>query len=173
MKSTNLKMAAAVLSCLGMLVSPVAAAAPSVAPRDVALRQGGVLLGQIVDAKGVSIAKTQVTLFSGGKEVARTQSDSAGRFAVKGLKGGVYQVASSNNRGIYRLWSAQTAPPSAQRGMMLVSDADLALGQSGSGGTFSGIANWVSQHPIMTAAAVGAAIAIPIAVDNNNSPSTP
>ena len=173
MKAMNLKMTAAVLSCVGMLVSPVAAAAPVAAPRDVALHQGGVLLGQIVDAKGVSVAKTQVSLFSEGKEVARTQSDSTGKFAVKGLKGGVYQVASANNRGVYRLWSAQTAPPSAQRGMMLVSDADLALGQGGPGSAFGGVANWVAQHPIMTAAAVATAIAIPIALDDDNPPASP
>lgn len=170
MKSMNLKMTAAVLSCLGMLVSPVAAATPGVAPRDIALHQGGVLVGQIVDAKGVSIAKAQVSLFSAGKEVARTQSDSTGNFAVKGLKGGVYQVASENNQGVYRLWSAQTAPPSAQRGMMLVSDTDIALGQGGQAGPFRGVANWVSQHPIMTAGVIATAIAIPIALDDDDDP---
>jgi len=154
-----------------MLVSPVAAAPLATAPKDISLHKGGVLLGQIVDAQGASVASAQVSLYSGGKEVARTQSDRTGKFSVSGLKGGVYQVASANNRGVYRLWSPRTAPPAAGRGMMLVSGSDIARGQSG--GPFGGIANWISQHPIMTAGAVAAAIAIPIAIDDNNSPATP
>lgn len=173
MRSMNLKMTAAVLSCLGMLVSPVAAAAPAVAPRDVSLHNGGVLLGQVVDAQGVSVASTPVTLYSGGKEVARTQSDHTGKFVVKGLKGGVYQVASANNQGVYRLWSAQTAPPSAQRGMMLVSNGDVVLGQGETCGPFGGVTNWIAKHPIMTAGAIAAAIAIPIALDDDDAPATP
>jgi len=172
MKSKNLKLTAAVLSCLGMLVSPVAAAPQAPAPRDVTLHDGGVLLGQVVNSQGSGLAKTQISLYSGDKEVARTESDSTGKFSVSGLKGGVYRVASANNQGVYRLWSPRTAPPAAQRGMMLVSGNEIARGQS-AGGPFSGIANWVAQHPLMTAGAVAAAIAIPIAVDNNNSPSSP
>jgi len=172
MKSKNLKMSAAILSCLGMLISPVAAAPLAAAPRDVTLHKGGVLLGQVVDAQGASVALTPVSLYSGGKEVARTRSDQTGKFTVSGLKGGVYRVVSANNQDTYRLWSPQTAPPAAQRGLMLVSGKDIVRGQGG-GGPFGGVTNWVSQHPLMTAAAVAAAIAIPIAVDNNNSPASP
>ncbi|MCA9230061.1 MAG: carboxypeptidase regulatory-like domain-containing protein [Planctomycetales bacterium] len=169
MKMKRLNLSAALLSCLGMLVSPVAAATPATAPRDVALHEGGVLLGQVVDAQGGSVAGAPVSLYSGGKEVARTESDVAGKFAVSGLQGGVYQVASAQGQDVYRLWNAQTAPPAAQRGMMLVSNPDIVRGQ----GPFGGIANWVSQHPIITAGAVAAAIAIPLALDDDDPPATP
>jgi len=172
MKSKNFRKSAAVLSCLGMLVSPVSAAPVAPAPRDVTLHEGGVLLGQVVDAQGASVAMSQVSLFAGGKEVARTQSDRTGKFSVSGLQGGVYQVASANHRGLYRLWSPKTAPPAAQRGMMLVTDTDIARGQGG-GGPFGGIANWVAQHPILTAGGVAAAIAIPIALDDDDPPASP
>jgi len=169
----NLKMSAAILSCLGMLVSPVAAAPAAVAPRDVALHQGGVLLGQVVDAQGASLANTSVSLVSGGKVVARTQSDPTGKFTVSGLKGGVYQVASANHQGTYRLWSPQTAPPAAGRGILLVSGQDIARGQGVGGGPFSGVANWIAKHPIITAGIVAGAIAIPIALDDDDDPATP
>jgi hypothetical protein len=171
MKSNSSKMSAAILSCFGMLVSPVAAAPTAVAPRDVALHDGGVLVGQIVDAQGGAVAKTPVSLYESGKEIARTESDSTGKFKVSGLKGGVYQVASANNSGVYRLWSPRTAPPAAQRGLMLVSHGDLARGQGG-GGPFSGVVDWVAKHPIMTAGMVAAAIAIPVALDDDD-PATP
>ncbi|NOY29874.1 MAG: hypothetical protein GXP28_06750 [Planctomycetes bacterium] len=165
----NLKMSAAMLSCLGMFVAPVAAAPPAAAPRDVALHQGGVLLGQVVDAHGASLAKTPVSLVSGGKEVARTQTDHTGKFTVSGLKGGVYQVASANHQGTYRLWSPQTAPPAAGRGIMLVSGKDVVRGQ-GVSGPFGGVANWIAKHPIMTAGVVAAGIALPIALDDDDDP---
>lgn len=168
----NLKMSAAVLSCLGMFISPVAAAPAVAAPRDITLHEGGVLLGQVVNAQGASVASTSVSLVSGGKEVARTQTDSTGKFTVSGLKGGVYQIASANHQDVYRLWSPQTAPPAAGRGVMLVSGQDIARGQ-GTGGPFSGITNWISKHPIMTAGAVAAAIAIPIALDDDDDPASP
>ncbi len=171
MKSKSLKMSVAILSCFGMLVSPVAAAPLTVAPKDVTLHEGGVLLGQVVDAQGANVALTQVTLYAGGKEIARTQSDNTGKFSISGLKGGVYQVASANNRGVYRLWSPQTAPPAAGRGVMLVSGSDIARGQGGS--PFGGVVNWIAKHPIMTAGAVAAAIAIPIALDDDDPPATP
>jgi len=179
--TNNLKMSAAILSCLGMLASPVAAAPVAVAPRDVALHDGGVLLGQVVNAQGASLANTSVSLISGGKVVARTQSDPTGKFTVSGLKGGVYQVASANHQGTYRLWSPRTAPPAASRGILLVSGEDFALGQCSTdscgqgvgGGPFSGVTNWISQHPIITAGAVAAAIAIPIALSDDDDPATP
>ena len=61
MKLNGLKFAAAALSCLGMLLSPMAmAAAPlaapiPTAPSDVALGDGGILVGQVVDSESFSL----------------------------------------------------------------------------------------------------------------------
>lgn len=169
MKSNSLNIAAVALSCLGMLISPVSAAgAPIAAPRDVMLQDGGVLVGQIVDAQGSPVAMAPILLLSGDKEVARARSDQTGKFKVGGLKGGVYQVASAGRQGVYRLWAPRTAPPAAQRGLMVVSGENFVRAQSGASGPFGGVGNWVSNHPLMTAGAVAAAIAIPLALDDDD-----
>jgi len=137
-------------------------------PRDVVLQDNGVLVGRIVDARGVAVAKTPVSLQTGGKEVVRVVSDDAGRFEVKGLKGGVY-----------RLWAPQTAPPAAAKGLSIISQPDdVVRGQYGSssGGPLASAGQWIAEHPIMTAAGVAAAIAIPIALaddDDDPPPATP
>ncbi len=179
MKLNSLKFAAAALSCLGMLLSPMAMAAaplaaPSpTAPSDVALGDGGVLVGQVVDAQGVAVAMAKVTLADHKQEIAQVRADQEGKFSVPGLRGGVYRISSRGQDAMYRLWAPHTAPPVAQQGVILVVGDDVIRGQYGtSPGPFASIAQWVADHPLITAAAIGAAIAIPIALDDNG-PSTP
>jgi len=174
MNSKSIKAAVAALSCVGMLIPQAAFAAPlSVKPTDVALQVNGAMVGQVVDAQGVAVAMAPVAISSAGKEVARTQSDNTGKFSVSGLKGGVYQVAAAGHQGVYRVWAPQTAPPAAQKGLLVVSQNNLVRGQHGHNGPFQGIASWISQHPIITASAVAAAIALPIALDDDDDPATP
>ncbi len=148
------------------------------APSDVVLQDKGVLVGRIVDLQGVALVKTPVSLQTGGKEVARVMSDEKGHFQAEGLKGGVYQVASTGHQGVYRLWAPKTAPPAATQGLSIVSQpTDVVRGQYGGGGgsPFSAAGQWIAAHPIMTAGAVAAAIAIPIALDDDDDapPATP
>jgi hypothetical protein len=120
---------------------------PQVAVIDVALGQGGALRGQLVDAAGAPLAGATVSVQQNGREVTSTATGAKGDFAVSGLRGGVYQVATAGNVGVYRLWAAETAPPAAQQQALLVSGGEAVRGQS---------------------QAVGAAIAIPIAVSNSD-----
>jgi hypothetical protein len=138
---------------------------------DVALAEGGVLSGQVVDAQGVSLAQAPVAVFADGREVVRLASNADGMFAVSGLKGGVYEVATPGHHGVYRLWTARTAPPAAGQGIMLVSGSDVVRGQYGYGppppaepGPFGKAVGWMSQHPFITAGIVATAVAVPIAV---------
>lgn len=186
MKLRSLSITTALLSCAAMLIAPVnAAGIPVTTPRDVMLQEGGVLVGQVVDVQGAPISQANVSLLSGGKEVACGQSDQAGKFSVSGLSGGVYQVVSAEHQGVYRLWAPQTAPPAAQRGLMVVSSKDLiraqgcacgvpgctgGCGAGAGGGPFGGVGNWVANHPLITAGAVAAAIAIPLALDDDDPP---
>ncbi len=173
MKSKSWNAVLTALSCVGMLVPQAAFAAQAGAnPSDVALHKNGVVVGQIVDAQGAAVAMTPVTISSAGKEVARTQSDSTGKFSASGLNGGVYQVAAAGHLGNYRLWAPHTAPPAAQQGLLVVSQDNVVRGQGHAQGHFQHIASWISDHPILTAGIVGAAIAIPIAIDDD-SPATP
>jgi len=151
----------------------VTAARSVQAPTDVVLQDRGVLLGRIVDSQGVAVPNAPVSLQKGGIEVARVVSDDAGRFQAQGLKGGVYQVASTGHQGVYRLWAPHTAPPAAARGLSLRSQpVDVVRGQygPGPGNPFSAAGQWIAEHPIITAAGVAAAIAIPIAVSDDDDP---
>jgi len=178
MKLKSLKFAAAALSCLGMLLSPTAmAAAPLAAPSDVVLHEGGVLVGQVVDAQGLAQALATVTLANHEREIAQVRADQEGKFTVPGLQGGVVRIASRGQEGIYRVWAPNTAPPVAQQGVTLVVGQDVVRGQYGnSPGPFTSMAQWIADHPVITAGMIGAAIAIPIALDDDDNwspPSTP
>ncbi len=77
---------------------------------------------------------------------------------------------------MYRLWAPNTAPPVAQQGVILVVGDDVIRGQHGySAGPFASMAQWVADHPLITASAIGAAIAIPLALDDDDyvGPATP
>jgi hypothetical protein len=136
-----LRAAALTLSSAGLLLpqSRVLAAtvetpAPAVDPAapmvlDVALAEGGLLLGQVVDPQGQPVADAPVAVLYQGKEVAKTTSDATGNFAVSGLKGGAHVVQSGEHGGICRMWSPQTAPPSANRQVLLVKGSQVARGQ--------------------------------------------
>jgi hypothetical protein len=198
MKVKRIQFIAVALSSVGMLISPAAhgAITPAVkgqgvqAPRDITLHEGGVLMGQMLDPQGAAIAGAPVSVQTAGKEVARAVTDQSGKFKIAGLQGGVHQVATVGQQDDYRLWAPQTAPPSAQQGLMLVSSNDLVRGQGcgsavgcgsscGCGtGVFGGggggrIGNWVANHPLLTAGVIGAAIAIPLAVSDDDPPASP
>lgn len=196
MKRLRIQVLAVATACVGMVAAPLANAAPGmrgiVAPRDVALHEGGVLLGQMLDGQGTAVAGAKVTVHAAGKQVAQSVTDQTGKFRVTGLKGGVHQVVAAEQQSIYRLWAPQTAPPAAQQGLMLVSSNDLVRGQccgstvncgsavgcgSGcgcGGGIFGGggggVGNWMANHPLLTAGAIGAAIAIPLSLDDDDDP---
>ena len=174
MKVGNTKLIATSLACLGMLVSPLSAApSGALTPNDVALQPGNVLTGQVVDAQGVSQPHAVVTVANHEAEVARVQADAEGNFSVPGLQGGVYRVASGEQHNIYRVWAPNTAPPVAQKSVMMVVGQDVVRGQYGyTPGPFTSMAQWCADHPIMCAAAIGAAIAIPIAVADDDDPSS-
>jgi len=189
MKSYKLKLVVSAVSWLGMLLSPALQAAPLAAPRDVALQNGGVLVGQVVDAQGAALSKSPVSVRLAGKEVARVLTDQAGNFAVPNLRGDVYQVTAVGHAGVYRCWAPRTAPPAARPGLMLVASGDLVRAQNcgsgvscgdcvgcgsgvGCGSSCSagggGLLGWMSNHPVITAGAIAAAIAIPLSIDDDD-----
>jgi hypothetical protein len=95
------------------------------------------------------------------RDVAATTSTADGRFAVQGLKGGVYRVAAGQGQGVYRLWTAKSAPPSAQKNAIVYT-------QFGTGG---GLKMFLA-NPIVVAGVVATAVAVPVAVANSK-PSSP
>lgn len=141
----------------------------AVAPHDVALAEGGVVTGQVVDTAGQPQSDLPVTLHNADKEIARVHTDEQGNFRVASLQGGVYRVATNGNEGVYRFWSPRTAPPGSQTGLNLVSGQQVIRGQVG-GGPFTSMGQWIAEHPILTGVGIAAAIAIPLAVDDDDDP---
>ena len=168
------------VACFGMLIPQAALAAAPNGPaspagqggtrvqssviRDIALRPGGVLVGQIVTVEGTAQAKAPVSLQQNGKELVRTVTDANGLYAIKGLRGGVYHVVSRQTVETYRLWSPDTAPPAAKDAALMVEGNGVVRGQ-----LFGGIL----ANPWVLTAVIATAIAVPIAISNkSNGPSS-
>ena len=75
--------------------------------RDVALSTRGNLQGKVVDSSGKPLAASQVQLKQ--QQVAgQAATDLTGKFTVAGVRPGLYEVATDNATGVYRVWSNQT-----------------------------------------------------------------
>lgn len=201
MSLRQLQTMAAAAACLGMIASPVAMAAPQAQTSfaaDVALGGGGVLVGQLVDAQGKVMTGTPVSIQTGGQEVARVATNENGVFFAQGLAGGVYEVAAAEHRGVYRLWAPTTAPPQASQSITAVSQPTVAPVQYGAPvvpplmeppligpppapvmatgpakkGPLGKTMSWVSEHPLLTAGIVATAIAVPVALSDDDDPAS-
>ena len=174
------KFALVSVACLGMLLpgSLLQAAGPpqdaSVAPQDarpaparqtgvvvdLKLQKDDVLLGQVVRPDGKPAAGLQVTLHSAGREIARSTTEKTGYFAFRDVRAGVYQLTTDQSQAACRVWSAATAPPAAQPGVLMVTGGRQVLGQEGP------LAFWLG-NPWVIAGLTATAIAIPIAIHNS------
>lgn len=164
---------AAAIACVGMLFPTSAfAATPLAAPtrvNDVALRTGGLLVGQVVDQQGVAKAGTPVSIQFADREVVSTTTDSNGVFAAKGLRGGQYQLLTPGGGSVCRLWAADTAPPAARPAALVVFGDQVIRGQGEvpppipqGGGPMNSWVEWLKMHPYLVAGSVGTAIAVPL-----------
>lgn len=126
----SIRWAGLATGCL-LFVGQLSAAEKSQAPRiaDVALAGGGLLVGTVVDAGGKPQSGAEVSLKQGNREIARVTSDSAGRFGVKRVRGGVYELQSANHRELFRVWAPGTAPPRANSTAVLVAEERIVRGQ--------------------------------------------
>jgi hypothetical protein len=153
------------LATLGICLPEIALAASEPTPPavvDIAMADGGVLQGQVVDLQGGNTTGIPVAVRAQNQEIIRTTTAKDGRFTIQGLRGGVYQVAAGEGQGVYRLWTANAAPPSAQRNAIVFT-------QNGGGG---GGLKMLLANPIVIAGVVATAIAVPVALANSN-PSSP
>jgi hypothetical protein len=117
----------AVVASLGIISQSALAKGPAIP--DVALQDGGVLQGQLLDKSGgVKVAKP-VVVTQKGKVVVIAMTDKQGRFSIRGMRGGVHQIESEHGKGVYRLWAPMTAPPVAKSGILMVVDDSVVRGQ--------------------------------------------
>jgi len=149
----------------------ITAARPGVsAVRDVALQDGGSLAGQVLDVAGAPVAGTAVAVLDQGRPVATTQTGADGRFTMSGVKAGVYEVATANGVTVCRLWAPRTAPPAAQAEALVVDGNTVVRGGSDGSckpGGYGGVVGFLS-NPWVLGGIVAAAIAIPLALDDDD-----
>jgi hypothetical protein len=129
---------------------------------DVALSDAGTLEGQVIDTQNGGLAGVPVTIRSQDREVAQTTTAANGHFVVQNLRGGVYQVATVQGDGTFRLWAPRTAPPAAgKRAIVYVQNcSDNGLKR-------------ILGHPLVLPAVIATAIAVPIAVSASHHPASP
>jgi len=155
-----------VLATSGLIVPQSASASPPqhAAIQDVRLHADGALVGQVVTSEGQGVADRLVTLHLANRQVASVKTDRNGYYRISGLRGATYQVATQNGTGIYRAWAEDTAPPTAQDGVLIVEGCNPVRGQYGPG-------TGLLTNPWVVAGLLGAAIAVPIALSNDSSSS--
>ncbi|NLF09773.1 MAG: carboxypeptidase regulatory-like domain-containing protein [Pirellulaceae bacterium] len=153
------------IATLGLCFPQVVLAAnqtPAPPVVDVAMTDGGVLQGRVVDLQGGGVAGVPVSVKTQNKELAQTTTTEDGHFTVNGLRDGVYQLAAGEGQGVYRIWAAKTAPPAAQKNAIVYTQG----GYGGCGGLKMFLSN-----PIVIAGLVATAIAVPVALANSGSSS--
>lgn len=199
MKIRTAHRVAMAFACVGMATPPsVWAASPTaqelspavgakVAPQvnagciDIQLVEGGLLSGQVVNVQGAVQSETPLVVSYQGRAVAQTTTDGEGRFAVRGLRSGQYDLLVSNGVVPCRLWAERAAPPAAKPAALIVVGSQVVTGQGpmmlpgfngGPGfaphGNGGGIINWMQGHPMIVAGAVVTAVAVPVAISSSN-----
>jgi len=158
---------------------PPSTSSAGATPIDLALAQDGMLHGTVLDASGLAAPNTTVRLVQNQRAVAQTVTDAQGRFTIAQVRGGTYLLATSESAGVYRVWAPGTAPPAAKPNALLV-NGPVVRGRIGAhgggghaGGTFGGInlpsihpAQWL-RSPVMIGTAIGGAIAVPVALHDD------
>jgi hypothetical protein len=139
---------------------------------DVKLAENGMLRGQLVNREGTTKAKRTVTLIAAGQVLAQGVTDHNGNFAIPLAKGGVYTITDGETGAVLRVWTNAAAPPSAQGGILLVSDSTLARGNhEAARGIGDGLVE-LGEHPWLTGLGLltlaGAVTAIVIAADDDD-----
>lgn len=164
------------LAVLGVCLPQVVLAAPAVgqipAIPDVMLGEGGVLYGTVVNSEGAPVANAPIVVRDANQEVARSATDDQGRFAVAGLRGGMYEIATIDANGMFRLWTGFAAPPNAQRGVLLTTGNEMVRGQS-CGSKPAMFIKGMCCNPWIVGGLIATAVAVPVAVHNSERPKSP
>ena len=101
------------LAAMGLCLSGAAIAGPPASQpvvHDIALGNGGMFSGQLVDAQSVAKAGEKVMLLYESRPLITVATDERGNFRFPGLRGGMYQLVAAGSVENYRLWTPGTAP---------------------------------------------------------------
>ena len=162
------------LAALGLLLPQTVMAGqakkgrPATRVIDVALGAENTLQGSVNDPQGAPISDSPVVLMHGKGIVATAQTDAQGRFAFSGLRGGIYGVGAGGVVTACRVWAPRTAPPAANRGLLIVSKGEVVRGRGPMRDCQTRMYQWVSENYLLTWCIVAAAIVVPVAVIAHN-----
>lgn len=132
----------------------------------VALHDDGVLQGAIVDVNGQPLQGKNVWIAQHGETLVTATTNAEGRFAVKGLSTGVYQVVSVGKAANYHLWT-EHAPASARRGIIHVVSPEMT--RANLGHSPKGPNSTLDKLEILaTMAIIGGIIGVVAAQDDNS-----
>lgn len=149
-------------------------ARPELQLKNVELTATGSLEGRILTPTGTPVKGVQLSVRS-QKDVQqvgqKVVTDEAGRFLITGLKTGTCIVSTEDNTFAVRAWNKGTAPPKSLKRIALIQESsDTVRGNWASDNRF---VNWVRcltpQQKCCLGVIVAAAIAIPIALDDDGS----
>lgn len=98
------------------------------------MAKDGTISGRVLDAEQNGVAKTEVSIRQGKMEVAKTVTDADGRFEIANVKGGVYVVAANSGYGLFRFWTAKSAPPKSHEKVLLMSNSVVVRAQNANDG---------------------------------------
>lgn len=147
------------------VTSPTATAGNSIpierTVQDVQLKEEA-LRGALVDKAGNGVEDAPVVIGQKGKLIKELRTDSEGRWQLANVEPGVYQVISHGSAAVYRVWSAENAPKNAKAGIIHQVDPEVARG-GGPNPLLNALTN-----PILIALLIAAAIAIPLALDDDD-----
>lgn len=127
--------------------------------RDLRLGDQGLLRLQVVNPAGQPISRQIVSIQHEGREIARSQTSPKGQVLIRGLRPGLHLIQVGRQQLNCRLWTAQTAPPTALANPAFVLGGTAVRGQYGpvAGPLFPNVAP-AALATTVTAAAVAAII---------------
>ncbi len=128
---------AVALACVGLVFpyqtvlggEPAGRAAAAARIADVTLGAQGELVGRVVSDQNTPVPNIAVTLFNAFKQLGQTKTDAQGYFVFRGLRSGLYQIRTPGAVTLCRAWDARTAPPKAQRMLVVQRQKPLVRGQ--------------------------------------------
>lgn len=140
MKTSVLRYLVAALASLGMVeshsrlpASENSAVRPTLSPGgvlDVRLGNNDSLSGYLVNHDGAPVTGAIVSLRQSGRILSSTATDARGAFRIEPVPGGVYDLAVSRRSQPIRVWTASSAPPTAQSAAVFVVAENVVRGQS-------------------------------------------
>lgn len=142
--------------------TPSSSTAPEL--RDVRLQNAGRLQLRVIDEAGKPESDQLVRVFYQNSVIAETRTNASGSAVILGLRPGVHLVATGGRMNAYRLWTQQSAPPSAISAPAIVISEQSIRGQYG-----YGPGPMMAPGMLATGVTAAAVVAVLVGKDNGDS----